>query len=361
MGMGARLFHIPLPQWSLVILTVTSTSIHWHGVRQQNSNIQDGTPGITECPIPPGSRKTYSFIAQQYGTSWYHSHFSAQYGYGVAGPIVINGPASANYDIDLGPLTISDWYYGGIDAILHRVNDPNNPYIPGFPGASPPSDNILFNGVNINPRGAGGSYRRITLTPGKLHRLRLINPSVENSYMVSLVGHPLKIIATDFVPVQPTQTVSSLYIAVGQRYDVIINASQPVGNYWLNVTLPRGPCGLSNNPRPAAIFSYTGAGSGNPTNAGTAPSDPNCADPLTFTPVVSRTAPVASWDPTPGNTLNTNIFINNSIARVFWPVNNSPMNVSWSNPTLKYVQSGTVGSMPARENVIQVPTANTVS
>lgn len=54
--------------------------------------------------------------------SRYHSHFSSQYGNGVLGPIVINGPASANYDIDLGPLMISDWYYGGVDAILHRVN-----------------------------------------------------------------------------------------------------------------------------------------------------------------------------------------------------------------------------------------------
>jgi FtsP/CotA-like multicopper oxidase with cupredoxin domain len=25
------------------------TSIHWHGMRQLNSNIQDGVNGITEC------------------------------------------------------------------------------------------------------------------------------------------------------------------------------------------------------------------------------------------------------------------------------------------------------------------------
>ena len=25
------------------------TSIHWHGLRQLNSNIQDGVNGITEC------------------------------------------------------------------------------------------------------------------------------------------------------------------------------------------------------------------------------------------------------------------------------------------------------------------------
>jgi hypothetical protein len=46
------------------------TSIHWHGIRQLNNNINDGANGVTECPIPPGHSKTYTFLAQQYGTSW---------------------------------------------------------------------------------------------------------------------------------------------------------------------------------------------------------------------------------------------------------------------------------------------------
>lgn len=293
-------------------------------------------------------------------SSRYHSHFSAQYANGVLGPIVINGPASANYDIDLGPFTVSDWYYGAVDTMMYRVNSPTNPYIPGFPGAPPNSDNILFNGTNINPKGAGGSYYRVTLTSGKVHRLRIINPSVENTFTVTLVGHSFTIIATDFVPVQP-KTVTSLYVSVGQRYDVLITANQPVANYWFNVTMSSGPCGLSNNPKPAAIFSYSGASTGTPTTPGTVPPDSYCADPTGFTPVVTRTAPVASFTPNAQDTLNTNIYINNSVARVFWPVNNSPMNVSWNNPTLQYVESGTVSSMPSTENVIQVPQANTVS
>ncbi len=51
-------------------LTIYRTSIHWHGVRQYKSNIFDGTNGITECPIPPGGSRTYTFLATQYGTSW---------------------------------------------------------------------------------------------------------------------------------------------------------------------------------------------------------------------------------------------------------------------------------------------------
>ena len=47
-----------------------STSIHWHGIHMRNNAVNDGTNGITECPLPPGATKTYRFRAEQYGTSW---------------------------------------------------------------------------------------------------------------------------------------------------------------------------------------------------------------------------------------------------------------------------------------------------
>lgn len=75
------------------------------------TNTQDGTGGLTECPIAPGGSKTYKWKATQYGTSWWHSHYSVQYGDGVYGPIVIHGPSTMNYDIDLGPMPITDWWH----------------------------------------------------------------------------------------------------------------------------------------------------------------------------------------------------------------------------------------------------------
>ena len=38
-----------------------STSIHWHGMRQEGTNGMDGSTGATQCPIPPGSSFTYDF------------------------------------------------------------------------------------------------------------------------------------------------------------------------------------------------------------------------------------------------------------------------------------------------------------
>ena len=71
----------------------------------------DGANGITECPTAPGMTKTYKFKATQYGTSWYHSHYSVQYGDGIVGPMIIHGPSTENYDIDLGTLPITDWFH----------------------------------------------------------------------------------------------------------------------------------------------------------------------------------------------------------------------------------------------------------
>lgn len=64
------------------------TSIHWHGIRQFKSMQMDGVNGVTECPIAPEDSFTYVWDTWQYGSSWYHSHYSVQYADGVQGPIV---------------------------------------------------------------------------------------------------------------------------------------------------------------------------------------------------------------------------------------------------------------------------------
>jgi hypothetical protein len=97
----------------------------------------DGVPGIQQCPIPPGGSFTYSFIADLYGTSWYHSHYSAQYVFlrnlpppisslshaylirkliytryagGLIGPMIIHGPQTVSYDIGkLIPVLFGGW------------------------------------------------------------------------------------------------------------------------------------------------------------------------------------------------------------------------------------------------------------
>lgn len=302
---------------------------------------------MTECPIPPnGGSKVYSFIATQYGTSWYHSHFSAQYGNGVVGTIQINGPASLPYDVDLGVFPITDYYYRTADDLVELTKN----------AGPPPSDNVLFNGTNVHPTTGAGKYANVTLTPGKRHRLRIINTSLENHFMVSLVNHSMTVIAADLVPVN-AYTTDSLFLAVGQRYDVTIDASKAIGNYWFNVTLPpNGACGTSVVAKPAAIFHYAGAPGGLPTAPGTVPADTLCYDTTDLVPVVSRTADPGAFNPNPNNTIPVHLDLTGSPLFV-WKVNGSSINVDWNKPVLQYVIEGNT-SYPPSDNIISVPSNN---
>ena len=67
------------------------TSLHWHGILQKGTPWYDGVPSVQQCPIAPGKTFTYTFNAETYGTTWYHSHYSAQYADGLLGPLIIYG------------------------------------------------------------------------------------------------------------------------------------------------------------------------------------------------------------------------------------------------------------------------------
>ncbi|KAH6644992.1 Cupredoxin [Truncatella angustata] len=325
------------------------TSFHWHGIRQFKTNIHDGVNGVTECPIPPGHSKTYTFKAQQYGTSWYHSHTSAQYGDGIWGTVQIAGPASNNYDIDLGVFPVADYYYNTAEQITLLTQS----------AGPPPSDNVMINGTNINPLNPSqGKYAVTTLTPGKRHLLRVINPSVENNYQISLVGHKFTVIGTDFVPVS-TATTDNIFLAVGQRYDILIDADQKVDNYWFNVTMfSTSLCGTSVNPHPASIFRYAGASNALPTNVGTVPPNANCQDNTQYGPVVSRIADQKTLITDANDPAHELDIALNFTFPVTWYINGSAINVNWDRPVLDYVLEGNT-SYPRSENLIFVDKKDT--
>ena len=100
------------------------TSIHWHGFLQKGTPYYDGAPALVQCPIAPGQSFTYSFLASLEGSSWYHSHFSAQYNGGLFGPIVVYGPETLPYDVDVGPVILSDWYHNDYYSLLQQIMTP---------------------------------------------------------------------------------------------------------------------------------------------------------------------------------------------------------------------------------------------
>lgn len=320
------------------------TSIHFHGVRQYHSTGSDGVNGLTECPLAPGDSKQYSFQVTQFGTSWYHSHYSSQYGDGIVGPIIFDGPATANYDLDLGPYMLSDWYYRTafqMDALNQNALQSHS--------APPSADTILINGTNKNANG-GGSYNQVTIQSGKKYRLRLINMSVDNYIRVSLDSHAMQVMTTDFIPVKPF-SVDTLLIGIGQRYDVVINANQTAGNYWFRADVATD-CLSSNNFYGRAIWTYSTVSSGTPTSsAWSEPSsclEPSNAAPYWVQPVPSGTF-VSSDDLNVGLT-STKVVAGGSSVTV-WAIDTESIDVQWGMPTLQYVMEGNT-SYPADLNIL---------
>jgi FtsP/CotA-like multicopper oxidase with cupredoxin domain len=344
-------------------LTTNGTSMHWHGIRQWKTNSMDGTNGITECPLAPGKSRTYRFLCTQFGTTWFHSHYSDQYTDGVVGSIVIDGPASSNYDIDLGPFVISDWYHTPAFTIAPLLKS-------GALRGPPPADNILFNGKNVwNPPGTNGTnttgeYQRTLLTKGKKHRLRIINTSTDSNFKVGLDGHNMTVMAADFVPLKPW-TTEWLLVGIGQRYDIVIDASKAADNYWFHA-IPQVGCSTNRIANAVSIFSYNGAPAGNPSNAtrNRAPStDNDCSDPnANLVPYVKLDVPTNGTLPEEARLDVGFGIIQNEInqTQVQWTLNETAIRTPWDKPTLQYVLEQNT-SYPRNANIITLPRGNTWS
>lgn len=241
--------------WIEVTVTNNRTegsSIHWHGFLQTGTPYMDGTPGISQCPIAPGSTFTYRFRAELYGTSWWHGHYSAQYIDGLVGPMVVHGPVSTPYDIDLGPIMVSDWFHGYYEDLVYQIQHAT----PVGPISPPEAVNVLINGkanydCSVVPNYANSPVNA-TCTPdaglaqfrvqsGKKHLMRFINSGAEGVLFVSIDNHEIEVIAQDFVPLVPYNT-TYVTLAVGQRTDVIFYADgAPTDSLWLRVAA--GPSG----------------------------------------------------------------------------------------------------------------------
>ncbi|ORY83202.1 multicopper oxidase-domain-containing protein [Protomyces lactucae-debilis] len=330
------------------------TSIHWHGFIHTNNTQNDGVNGVTQCPIPPLSSLTYRFRAQRYGTSWYHSHTSVQYGNGLYGPILIRGPSSANWDVDLGTVNIGDWYHKSQFELVQDF------FVSGPPTASA----TVFNGQGVfNDNGTlRGSYYDITkelkFRPGRKHLLRLINSASDAKYEISLDEHTMTVVSLDWIPVRPFKT-KTLFLSIGQRAEVIIKATEdPRKSYWFRADttalgMNRGTtCGdknLSAN-QSKAIISYVGADG----------SDPD-STPWTYTPHCSDVA-MNNAKPVVALTLPPPIFRQNhsldpikpnATGDIVFNVDNSSLYLNWNKPTLNLINDGFT-QFPRQYNVYQL-------
>jgi len=217
-----------------------SCSIHWHGMHMVGTPYMDGVPLVTQCPIPPGSTFRYTFNADNPGTHFWHSHSGFQRADGSFGSLVIrqkpeDDPYSSYYDFDLPEhvILVSDWLdqLAMAKFVAHHHDDGDN---------KPPS--MIINGRGRRPTSWGDSDANMTIPLARFHvqqdlsyRFRVISNGFLNCpIQFSVDNHTLLVIASDGEPIDPIE-VDSFVISAGERYDVVLNATQEISNYWIRL------------------------------------------------------------------------------------------------------------------------------
>nr|BAA08486.1 dihydrogeodin oxidase [Aspergillus terreus] len=268
------------------------TAVHWHGIRLFETNWIDGVPGVTQCPIPPGESQVYEFRATQYGTSWYHSHFSLQYSNGLYGPLVIHGPSSSDWDVDLGPWTLTDWYHE--DAFTLN-------WISLAGQLAPIPVSTLLNGKGtydcdpgLDPACTGKQeYFETTFQQGTKYKMAIVNTATLLTYTFWIDGHNFTVIEVDFVPVEPYST-NVLNVGMGQRYEIVVeaNADRTQGSsFWIHAHYCDIPDVIPNNK--VGIIRYDESDTSEPATPPLSEQhrDFGCSDPSLgdLVPVVKKT------------------------------------------------------------------------
>ncbi|KAF2675303.1 hypothetical protein BT63DRAFT_365564 [Microthyrium microscopicum] len=332
-------------------LTDEGTSLHWHGLLQVGTPWYDGVPSVSQCPIAPGATMVYTFKAEQYGSSWYHSHYSAQYSGGALGPIVIHGPKLGDYDVDIGPVMVTDWYHSDYFTLVNET----------MQGGAPVSNNNLINGKMNYPcenttaacvPNAGIS--KFQFQSGKKYLLRVINTSGEGIEKFTIDGHSFTVVANDFVPITPYNT-SVITLGVGQRSDIIVLANGTAGSaYWMRSDLGTIGAGCSNtdgvSPQAVAAVYYENADTSmvpNTTSSLTTAELEDCGnDALSLTTARCAITP----DPAPPAVQNIDIVFQSNGTNFIWFMNGESFRGDYNSPVLEDVKQGNL-SFPAEWNV----------
>jgi hypothetical protein len=263
-----------------------------------------------------------------------------------------------DYDIDLGPVLFNDWTHRTA-FIVNAIPVP----------AAAPLDNTLINGMNTYDCEVGGedpncvsngAYWQTTFTPGKKHLLRLISTGIDQYLRISIDNHNFTIIANDFVPIVPYET-DNVLLQIGQRLTIVVEANQPVDNYflraeWMTTCLNPSNERLYND---LAIIHYEGAP--NVTTANTTGGNWTniCADgsELEYIPHVNVSIDTFSEAQT-AHELYINFVYENYV--VLWHVNTTDLYLDMGSPTLQLLMRGE-SLFPTKYNVFDVPQKNEAS
>lgn len=188
--------------------TMEEVTIHFHGMLQRQTSHMDGVGYVSQMPIPCGQTFTHVFEAFPAGTHMYHSHAGLQ-AVTTFGALIVDDPLRPWEipEIPNGPISISD-QWDGIDRLTQEAGLAGSPFRwEGEPAS------LLMNGQK---------NLVLTLDPGRTYLLRLIGATSLSTVVFGITQHPMTVVEVDGKLVVPKRNLTSIEIASGQRYAVMI-------------------------------------------------------------------------------------------------------------------------------------------
>jgi FtsP/CotA-like multicopper oxidase with cupredoxin domain len=202
--------------------------IHWHGLTPPWQ--QDGVPGISGPPIPPGGSADYDFPLLFGGTFWMHSHQGLQEQLLMAAPLIIRDQRDRPNQQEV-VVMLADFSFTPPQQIFDELRRPKKMAgmaAPGAPAAAAPDLNdVKYDAFLANDRTLADP-EVVKVEPGAQVLLRIINSSSMSAYHVDLGQLEGELIAVDGFLVTPI-TGRSFPVAVAQRLDIRVRIPRDSG------------------------------------------------------------------------------------------------------------------------------------
>ena len=193
------------------------SSIHWHGLRLDNAN--DGVPGLTQQPVPPGGEFVYRVHAPDAGLFWYHPHHRSDVAQdlGLAGSIVVRRPADGRTGGRDVYLMLDDLLLGHGGPVPYGREAATHALMGRFGNV------LLVNGAE------NWSLRARTGEPVRLH---LTNAAGARTFNLSFENAELQVVGSDAGTYSGPRAAESVVVAPSERYVVETRFRRP-GTYAL--------------------------------------------------------------------------------------------------------------------------------
>jgi FtsP/CotA-like multicopper oxidase with cupredoxin domain len=306
--------------------------IHWHGLTPPWQ--QDGVPGVSGPPIPPGETADYDFPLRFGGTYWMHSHQGLQEQLFMAAPLIIQDHRDRPDQQEI-VLMLADFSFtppeeifaalkkGGDMPAMARSSSP----APGsadtngsktmsmtMDAAKPDLNDVKYDAFLANDRTLGDP-EVVKVEPGGRVLLRAINSSSMSAFHVDLGELDGELIAVDGFEVASVAG-RRFPIAAAQRLDIRLTIPRGAATYPLLAVLEGGK-------KQTGIVLRAG-------NAPIAriPDTVDTASPALTLDLERRLRAVAPLEPRNADRRHT-LNLNGNMAGYRWSINN----VAWTNET----------------------------